>query len=266
MYPRTKQIAVLLMAITLVATIAGAEDQYDPERALQISQAAVGRTLADHEFIDRLNRNVRIGDFAGKPVLISMIFTSCHHVCPMTTRHLDEAVAAAREALGEDSFEVLTIGFDSARDTPEAMRAFARAQDVDADRWHFLSATPETIDALSQELGFIFFPTPRGYDHINQVTLIDREGTVYAQVYGVNFELPWLVEPMKQLVLNRPESQGHFAASLVDRIRLFCTVYDPATGRYEFDNSLFFQIAAGLIVVLSAMFYLWRGFRPAVKD
>ncbi len=255
-----------MSAIILMMTAAGAEDQYDPDRALQISQAALGRTLADHQFIDRLNRNVSLGDYAGKPVLISMIFTSCHHVCPMTTRHLDEAVAAAREALGADSFEVLTIGFDSARDTPDAMRAFAREQNVDAERWHFLSASPETIDALSQELGFIYFPTPRGYDHINQATLIDREGTVYAQVYGVNFELPWLVEPMKQLVLNRPESQGHFASTLVDRIRLFCTVYDPATGRYEFDNSLFFQIAAGLIVVLSAMFYLWRGFRPATKD
>jgi protein SCO1/2 len=54
---------------------------------------------------------------------------------------------------------------------------------------------------------------------------------------------------------------GHPWASLVDRIRLFCTVYDPATGRYEIDNSLFIQIAIGLMVVLSVSFYLWREFR-----
>jgi protein SCO1/2 len=51
----------------------------------------------------------------------------------------------------------------------------------------------------------------------------------------------------------------------VDRIRLFCTVYDPATGRYEIDNSLFIQIAIGLIVVLTVSFYLWREFRRARK-
>jgi protein SCO1/2 len=258
--------AALITVCSILVTAAVAEDLYDPDTALQISQEAIGRTLADHQFTDRLNRTVSLSDFAGKPVLISMIFTSCHHVCPMTTKHLDQTVAAAREALGNDSFDVLTIGFDSARDSPAAMRAFAREQGIDAGRWHFLSASSATIDALSKELGFIFFPTPRGFDHINQATLIDRESTVYAQVYGVNFELPWLVEPMKQLVLNRPESQGNFASALVDRIRLFCTVYDPASGRYEFDNSLFFQIAIGFIVVLSVMIYLWRGFRPSKRD
>ncbi len=73
--------------------------------------------------------------------------------------------------------------------------------------------------------------------------------------------MPWLVEPLKDLIFNRPESVGHPWSSLVDRIRLFCPVYDPATGRYEIDNSLFIQIAIGLMVVLSVSFYLWREFR-----
>ena len=98
------------------------------------------------------------------------------------------------------------------------------------------------------------------------MTIIDRDGVVYSQAYGVNFELPWLVEPLKQLVFNRPESNGHLVASLVDRVRLFCTVYNPASGRYEIDNSLFIQIAIGFIIVLSVALYLWRGFHPARKS
>lgn len=259
-------LALSCVAIALLGARAFADERYDPDRALQISQSAVGRMLGDHEFVDRLNRSVRLSDFAGKPLVISMIFTSCHHVCPMTTKHLDVSVAAAREALGSDSFNVLTVGFDTARDTPPAMRAFAREQGVDADGWYFLSASAETIRSLSDELGFIFFPTPRGFDHINQATVVDRERKVYRQVYGVNFELPWLVEPLKELVFSRPASEQHFGSALVDRIRLFCTVYDPASGRYEFDNSLFFQIAIGLMVVLAVVIYLWRGFRPARDD
>ncbi len=235
---------------------------YDAEAALRISQAAIGRSIGNHEFTDRMHRKVRLHDFAGKPLVISMIFTSCHHVCPMTTKHLDGAVRAAREVLGDDSFEVITIGFDAARDTPEAMRAFAREQGVAGRRWHFLSGSSETIAALSEELGFQFFASPRGFDHINQTSVIDRNGAVYSQVYGVKFELPWLVEPLKQLVFNRPESAGHLVASLVDRVRLFCTVYNPASGRYEIDNSLFIQIAIGFMVVLSVAIFLWRGFRP----
>jgi protein SCO1/2 len=241
---------------------AGGGDRYDADNALRVSQAAIGKTVGDHAFVDRLNRSVSLHDFAGKPLLVSMIFTSCHHVCPTMTRHLDDAVRAARQVLGDDSFEVVTVGFDAANDTPAAMRAFAWQQDVDDRGWRFLSGSPETIAALSEDLGFIFFASPRGYDHLNQTTIIDRNGAVYSQVYGAQFELPWLVEPLKQLVFNRPESSGHVLASLVYRVRLFCTVYNPASGRYEIDNSLFIQIAIGFMIVLSVALYLWRGFRP----
>lgn len=256
-------LAVFLTSLTFSSALAAPDpdNRYDPEAALQISQGAIGRTLGNHSLIDPDGRSVNLHDYAGKPLVISMIFSSCHHMCPMTTKHLDEATQAAREVLGEDSFEIVTVGFDTAHDTPEAMGAFARAQGIDARGWRFLSATAETIAALSDELGFIFFASPRGFDHINQLTVIDRNSVVYAQVYGVSFELPWLVEPLKELIFNRPESVGHAWSSLVDRIRLFCTVYDPATGRYEIDNSLFIQIAIGLMVVLSVSFYLWREFR-----
>ena len=41
-------------------------------------------------------------------------------------------------------------------------------------------------------------------------------------------------------------------------VKLFCTVYDPATGRYRFDNSLFMQVAVGATIVLGVLFYLFR--------
>lgn len=256
----------LLITVLMIAPSVFAEtdavDQYDPDRALETSQSAIGRTLGNYQFVDRLNRSVNLHDYAGKPLVISMIFTSCHHVCPMTTKHLAETTRAARDVLGDESFEIITIGFDTVRDTPDAMRAFAREQGVDDAGWRFLSGSKETIEALSEELGFIFFTSPRGYDHINQVTIVGRDSTVYRQVYGITFALPALVEPLKQLVFNRPESAGHFVSGLIDRYRLFCTVYNPASGRYEIDNSLFIQIAIGFMVVVSAAVFLWRGLRP----
>lgn len=256
---------LLLLVLALAATTAFPAE-YDRDTALDISQSAIGNQLGDYQLTDRFNRSVNLQDYAGEPLLISMIFTSCHHVCPTTTKNLDRATRAAREILGEDSFEIVTIGFDTARDTTDAMRAFAREQNIHAEGWKFLSGSRETIEALSADLGFQFFPSPRGFDHINQVTIIGRDNAVYRQVYGISFELPWLVEPLKELVFNRPASQGHIIASLVDRVRLFCTVYNPATGRYEIDNSLFFQIAIGFLVVVSGFVYLWRGFHQPRKN
>lgn len=251
---------IILAALFLpLALFAQHDDRYNPDSALEISQAAVGNTIGDYELLDHLGAPVRLrSDHAGRPLVISMIFTSCHHVCPQTTKHLNEAVNAAREALGTESFDVVTIGFDVAHDTPKAMGAFARKQSVSEPGWRFLSATPETIKQISDDLGFIYFQTARGFDHINQSSIITKDGAVYSQVYGVTFELPWLVEPLKELVFNRPESAGHFVAGLVDRVMLFCTVYDPTTGRYRFDNSLFVQLFAGGTFILALLIYLIR--------
>jgi protein SCO1/2 len=256
-------------ALTFILTIAGVflsaaafaedADRYDPDTALKLSQNAIGQTIGDYELLDEYGSIVKLrSDHAGRPLVISMIFTSCHHVCPATTKHLAKSVESAREALGNDSFDVVTIGFDVANDTPRAMAAFARRQGVNDENWRCLSASSETIHQISNDLGFIFFPTPRGFDHINQSTVIDRNGVIYGQVYGVTFELPWLVEPLKEIVFNRPSSAGHVFSGLVDRVKLFCTVFDPATGRYRFDNSLFVQIAVGATMILAILIYLFR--------
>lgn len=232
------------------------DPRYDPDSALTLSQAAIGTSLPDLEFTDSDGNTVRLSSYSGKPLMVSMIFTSCHHVCPAITRHLRIAVETARQVLGDDSFQVLTVGFDTVNDTPDALRNFARAQGVDDPHWDFVSGSDEAVAVLSANLGFTYFPTPRGFDHINQLTLVDREGVVYTQVYGGSFELPAMMEPLKDLVFNRPADSGRFLSGLIDRIRLFCTVYDPTSGAYKFDYSLFVGMAIGFLCLLAVLVYL----------
>lgn len=247
---------VWLAVAPMLACAQAIDGTYSEDEALEISQAAIGRELAALEFTDSFGQAVSLADYRGQPLLISLIFTSCHHVCPALTRHLKTSVDAAREALGHNSFRVVTIGFDTSNDTPERMRDFARKQGIDDPAWTFLSGTAETMAKMVENVGFIYFNTPRGFDHITQTTIVNRDGIVYAQVYGGTFELPWLVEPLKELVFNRPQSSHNFFSSMVDRVNLFCTVYDPNTGRYRYDYSLFVQIAIGGLVTLSVLFYL----------
>jgi protein SCO1/2 len=255
---------VLMTALPSHDIHAQAKDgTYSEEQALEISQAAIGRELAKLQFTDSVGQQVSLDDYSGQPLLISMVFTSCFHVCPTLTRHLKVAVGAAREALGDDSFQVVTIGFDIANDTPERMQDFAREQGIDDPNWTFLSGSADSIAKLVENIGFIYFSTPRGFDHITQVTIVDRHGVIYEQVYGGAFELPWLVEPLKDLVLNRPQSEHSFFSSMADKVMLFCTVYDPNTGRYRFDYSMFIQIAIGALAILGVIAYLLVEIRRA---
>ncbi|MCJ7556692.1 MAG: SCO family protein [Gammaproteobacteria bacterium] len=257
--------ALLLALLACQASAQSTENaraqDYDSEAALKRSQAAIGNTLHDAQLVDINGHAVNLTDFSGKPLLISLVFTSCYHTCPVTTRYLAKAVANAREVLGKDSFNIVTIGFDTLHDTPDSMAAFAKSQAIDTSNWAFLSGTAESMASLVKDLGFIYFPSPRGFDHIVQLTVVDRDSRVYRQVYGEAFDLPWLMEPLKDLVFNRPSSTDATLASLTDRIKLFCTVYDPTTGRYKFDYSLFFQIAIGFMIVASVSIYLLREVR-----
>jgi protein SCO1/2 len=111
-------------------------------------------------------------------------------------------------------------------------------------------------------VGFYRVPSPRGFDHTVQLTLIDAEGIVYRQVYGEVFEAQQLVEPLKELVLGRPRPDDGLLARLGKRVRLLCTVYDARGDRYLFDYSLFVGMLAGVLVLGVAAAWLvveiWR--------
>lgn len=256
---------LIALPVGLLALTAGtvASQPFDSDRALQTSQSAIGNTLSDHAFLDTDARRVKLSDYGGSPLLVSLIYTSCHHTCPMVTQHLKDAVGHARERLGEDSFHVLTIGFDVSNDSPQAMASFRRGQSVTDDNWDFLSTDRTTIEQLATELGFLYKPSPRGFEHLVQLSILDGERRVVSQVYGARFDMPWLMEPMKRLVYGSQPEEGGLISGMVNRVKLFCTVYNPNTGRYMFDYSLFIQMAIGAIIILAGILFLFRERRRA---
>lgn len=230
----------------------------DEAAALRLSQEAVSRTLGDYSFEDTVFRPVRLSDFRGKPLVVNLVYTGCSHACPITIETLGRAADVAREALGENSFSVVTIGFDARNDTPQRMRAFAREHGVDAPSWTFLSGDAATIEGLSHDLGFVFFPSAAGFEHSTQTTVVDGEGRIYRQIYGADFEPPALVEPLKELVFGR-RSDLVSLSGIVNRIRLFCTLYNPQTHRYRFDYSVFIGIVIGFVSLTTVGVLLVRG-------
>jgi len=235
--------------------------KFQYETALRASQDAIGKAPADYPLTDEKGRALSLHDLRGKPLVLSLIYTSCYYICPMTTKHLSKVVEKARDALGNDSFNVALLGFDAYNDTPLAMLHFAQNQGVADAGWHLLSADPETATALTKELGFVFFASPNGFDHIVQATVLDADGRIYRQVYGEVFDTPLLVEPLKDLVLGRPTPDQTFIADLINRVRFFCTTYDPSRDAYHFDYSLFVGMAIGALIILSGSVFVVRELR-----
>ena len=259
-----KRLLSALLVIVLAAP-GGAFGKADrAERALDASKSALGRSLPDLTFTDVDGGKVRLADFRGRPLLVTLVYTACADVCPTLISNLYPAVESAQETFGHEAFTVVTVGFDVRKDTPAQMRALARSHGVDLPNWRFLSADQANLDALAEAVGFAFFSRAGGFDHLAQVSIVDRKGRLYQQVYGAIFEPPLLVEPLKNLIFGRDLPLTSFQG-LIDRIKLFCTTYDPNSGRYYFNYSLFIGIAIALLcfgLVLAFLVREWRRSAP----
>ena len=249
------------IAVTYVSAekpAAEVKPKFDYDVALKTSQSAIGKQLGDHVFTNAHGEEVSLNNFRGKPLVISMVYTSCYQICPMTTRHLSKVIEKAREALGADSFAVAAIGFDTKVDTPDAMQYFANKQGISNKNWNLLSIDEKNLESLSRELGFLYYPTSSGFDHLIQATVIDADGKVYRQVYGQVFDTPLLVDPLIELVLGRPQPEQSFLFNLGNKIKLFCTTYDPRSGTYYFDYSFFVEIFVGVTVIIAISLFMRR--------
>jgi protein SCO1/2 len=144
------------------------------------------------------------------------------------------------------------------------MRSFARMHRAGGDNWLFAAADAATMDRLTTAVGFNFAASAGGFDHPAQVTVVDREGKVYSQIYGGSFEAPALVEPLKSLIFGgaRPIFS---LAGLSDRVKLICTIYDPRTGRYYFDYSIILSIFIEASSLAGALYFLVRELRKSMR-
>ena len=246
---RLMALGALVLGVLAAAAPAAADEPpiiEDDKQTLAISQAALGRMLRDGRFVATDGRTVRLSRFRGKPLVVTLVYTGCNQSCPVVIGSLHRGLEIAQDAFGRDTFAAITVGFDTRRDTPERMRAFARERGAALPNWRFLATDRATVNRLAADTGFVFRASAGGFSHVTQTTIVDAQGRVYRQIYGGGFEPPALVEPLKELVYGR---RGNLTtiSGLANRIRLFCTVYSPAAGRYRFNYGIFVALIIGAL-------------------
>ena len=233
---------------------------FDEKEALKESQAAIGRQVADFKFLSSEGKYLSLADLRGRPLVVHFVYTGCFQVCPASTQFLAKAVAEAERSLGRGAFRVASIGFNQPADSPPAMKDFARKFGLASPHWLFLSPEMASVPRLAADFGFRYEQTAAGFDHLLQATIVDADGRIYRQVYGDSFEAPLFVGPLLELAQNRPVPPGNIGAFL-EQVKLLCTVYDPAAGRYRLNYVLLIELLVGasvVIAVLASLVVEWR--------
>ncbi len=240
----------------------------DEKTAFERSQGAIGKPLGDFVLLDRQGKPVELSRYRGKPLLVNFIYTACFQVCPTTTRNLQKAVENTVSVLGADRFNIISIGFNQPFDSPQALKDFSVQYGINLPNWEFLSPSASILSELTDNFGFSYVATSAGFDHLNQVTMVDAEGKIFRQVYGEKFTASDLAEPLKAMIAGAAiPPQAGTLKEIMERVRILCSIYDPVTGRYRTNYSIYFMIA-GFLTFTGFTIYLCINFwknrrRPA---
>ncbi len=153
----------------------------------------------DFELTDQDGARIRLSDHRGKIVLMNFIYTSCPSACQL--QNLD--FRNIRNGLDEASrleLALVSMSFDPEVDTPQVLKEYAQARGFYGPGWHFLTGSPEEVAAITDIYGVVYqlvppeehmhpdgeaHPHGRGFSHLNQAFLIDREGIVRKAYLGV---------------------------------------------------------------------------------
>ena len=93
----------------------------------------------------------------------------------------------ARKRSGD--VHLVSITLDPARDTPEALRGYARLYDIDPTGWSFLTGPPPVIADLTRRYGVYAAKDAKGeVEHSFLTSIVDQRGILRVQYLGVRFD------------------------------------------------------------------------------
>ena len=221
------------------------------------------RLPADISCIDEGGRRWTLGDLFDRPVILSLVYDQCTHVCPQVQVALGRLVQGLGLVPDRD-YRVVTFSFDSGdgtRAAAEARRNYTLplGKGLPPDAWKFVTAGAPEIARLTSALGFGFQKTMHGFIHPVILVIVAPGGTVSRYVfpsryaYGAAYPVVFSAAEFRRDI--EQAARGHVAGPPSGPL-LFCYEAEPP-GQVSYEGlTKVFGIAtlvflAGLFTYLS---------------
>ena len=187
-----------------IVVIAQAKPDYKP--AVTYNDLEPGETVPDFHFLNQSGRMVRVGQWLGKVVLLTFIYTRCPlpNFCVRMSRNFAEM----DKALEKDpklyaKTHLLSVSFDPKYDTPQVLRSYGGAYTGNYTKetfahWDFAAPTVQNLPKVLQFFDVGATPERDGaITHSLSTVVIGPDGKVYKSYPGNE----WTPEQMLEDVL-----------------------------------------------------------------
>jgi protein SCO1/2 len=164
----------------------------------------LGDALPDVALVDQDGQALRLGDYRGKAVALTFVFTRCPlpDFCPLMMKQFAVAEAALTQDPGLAArTHLLTVSFDTKHDTPDVLRAFGlpfQKTRPAFTHWTLASGTEEAIRALGGALELDYVEESRSFTHNLRTAVLDREGRLRRLFRGNEWKPEELVAELRK--------------------------------------------------------------------
>ena len=132
--------------------------------------------------------SIQLAALRGRPVVLAMFFAHCEYACPMLVADLQH-IRASLPADVRTKTQFVLVSFDSARDTPAALKAYRQVRALDGE-WTLLHGDANAVQDLAMLLGVKFKQDARGqFSHSNTITVLNAEGEIATQRNGLGGDI-----------------------------------------------------------------------------
>ena len=112
----------------------------------------------------------------GRRIVLTMAYASCHRLCPLTMKRLQE-LQREYDRHGQRT-EFLVIGYDPNTDDAAAWHQYRRTRQLTRDNWHFLVGTQAAVEEVARRLGFPFWKYDEHVMHELRIVFFDEQGVL----------------------------------------------------------------------------------------
>jgi protein SCO1 len=152
-----------------------------------------GDAVADFTLTDQDGKRIRLGDYRGRALVVTFIYTRCPvpDYCPLMTNHF----AAISRALKDDAAlyeatHLLSVTVDPEYDTPKVLREYGAKYmgATDFSHWTFATGKPDEVKKVATGFGLQYWPEGGQIVHSLRTAVIAPDGRLVKLYRGNDWQ------------------------------------------------------------------------------
>lgn len=196
-------------------------------------------------------KSVLLADLVKKPTIMVFQYFKCVDLCEQIGMDLASALDRSMSVAGKD-YRVISFSIDP-EETPEDARTIRNrtlpmfTKPFPQDAWDFVTGSDESIDAITDAVGFHYRKVGNDFDHPIGLIFVSPEGKITRYVHGLAY-LP------AEISLSVMSASTGTVAPAVAKVLRFCFTYDSVSNTIVFNAT---RVTGGVTLAIAFAFGLF---------